>query len=73
MHNQNLNFLFLMDPYETLNLETETSLLCMDELMARGHRVYWLEERDLFLSGDIVKGQVRRVVATDPFNLFWHC
>jgi len=26
------NFLFIMDPYETLNLETETSLLLMQDL-----------------------------------------
>lgn len=47
--NQNLSFLFLMDRYESLNLETETSLLCIDELTARGHRVYWLAESALSL------------------------
>jgi len=69
MNNNKLQFLFLMDPYETLNLDTETSLLCMDELMARGHQVYWLEQSDLHLANGIVMGQVSRVIATDPFSL----
>ena len=34
-------FLFIMDPYETLNLETETSLLLMQELIDRGQAVFW--------------------------------
>ena len=43
---------FLMDPYQTLNLETDTSLLCIDELQRRGHRVFWLETANL----DLVNG-----------------
>ncbi len=66
MNNQSLRFLFLMDPYASLNLETETSLLCMNELMARGHRVYWLEETGLYLTNGIVKGQVNEVITTTP-------
>tara|TARA_B100001971_G_C18189546_1_gene537764 strand:+ start:249 stop:1265 length:1017 start_codon:yes stop_codon:yes gene_type:complete len=69
MNNQSLRFLFLMDPYASLNLETETSLLCMNELMARGHRVYWLEETGLYLTNGIVKGQVNEVITTAPFRL----
>ncbi len=69
MNDRDLRFLFLMDRYETLNLDTETSLLCMDELMARGHGVYWLEQSDLFLSNSTVKGMVSRLIATDPFKL----
>ena len=36
-----------MDPYETLNLETETSLLMMGELMKLGHQVDWVEMEGL--------------------------
>ena len=39
-----VNFLFIMDPYETLNLETETSLLLMQELLERDQGVYWLQQ-----------------------------
>ncbi len=69
MNDHSLRLLFLMDGYESLNLATETSLLCMDELMARGHHVYWLEETDLLLTNGVLKGQVRRVIATQPFRL----
>lgn len=60
---------FLMDPYETLNLDTETSLLCMDELLARGHRVFWLQQEDLSLEGNVVTGRVSRLRSTAPFML----
>lgn len=63
------NLCFLMDPYETLNLDTETSLLCMDELIARGHRVFWLQQEDLSLEGNVVAGRVSRVCSTAPFKL----
>jgi len=36
-------FLFVMDPFESLNLETETSLILMQELIERGQRVFWLQ------------------------------
>lgn len=62
-------FLFLMDPYDTLNLETETSLLLMDELKERGHHVCWIEPHDLHLAQDQVVGTVRPVVSTSPFQL----
>lgn len=58
---------FLMDPYETLNLVTETSLLLMDELMARGHAVYWVEQDQLSLLNDRLSGSLTRVESTDPF------
>lgn len=59
---------FLMDAYESLNLDTETSLLCMDELMARGHRVYWLEQSGLVLANRGLEGSLSRVESTVPFR-----
>ena len=44
------HFLFIMDPYETLNLETETSLLLMQELIERNQGVYWLQPGSLSAS-----------------------
>ena len=38
--NTTKKFLFVMDPLETLNLETETSLVLMQELVERGQGVY---------------------------------
>ena len=69
MSNQPLKFLFLMDPFETLNLETETSLLLMDELKGRGHDVYWIEPDCLHLVQNQVVGKVRLVQSTSPFQL----
>lgn len=60
---------FLMDPYETLNLATETSLLCMDELMARGHEACWLEQEDLSLVNGKLMAMAQRVGSTMPFRL----
>jgi len=60
---------FLMDPYESLNLKTETSLLCMEELLIRGHRVYWIEQSRISLVNGIVCGQSGWVKSTAPFML----
>lgn len=62
-------FLFLMDPYDTLNLETETSLLLMDELKQKGHAVFWIEPPALYLLNDQVIGEVKAVDSISPFRL----
>lgn len=38
-----------MDPAESLNLETETSLLLQQEMNNRGNQVFWLEACDIAL------------------------
>ncbi len=63
------SFLFIMDPAETLNLETETSLLLMEELIARGMAVYWAEADDLVLRQNTLMVLARRVHATTPLTL----
>lgn len=63
------DLVFVMDPYDSLNLATETSLLLMDSLLARGHRVFWLDEHQLQLQQDKLFGLVRRVHATAPLEL----
>ena len=60
-------FVFLMDPYSTLNLGTDTSLLLMEELIARGHQVFWLEVDDLYLSHQQARGRLQRVESVSPF------
>ena len=59
-------FLFIMDPAETLNLETETSLLLMQELIRRGHGAYWLQQEDLALVHDQPMGMVSQVSSAEP-------
>jgi len=61
-------FLFVMDPYETLNLETETSLLLMQELIERGQGVYWLQQEDLSLVHDQPVGLVFPVTGVEPLQ-----
>jgi glutathione synthase len=63
-----VSFLFVMDPAETLNLETETSLLLMQELIKRGQKVYWLQAEDLMLMHDQPMGKVFPVTATEPLQ-----
>jgi len=60
--------LFIMDPYEKLNLETETSLLLMQELLERGKHVYWLQQENLALVHDQPMGLVFPVTGTDPLQ-----
>ena len=57
-----------MDPLETLNLETETSLVLMQNLIERGQGVYWLQQEDLALVHDQPMGLVFPVTGTDPLQ-----
>ncbi|MFC4346296.1 hypothetical protein ACFO5Q_00365 [Kordiimonas lipolytica] len=61
-------FLFIMDPAETLNLETETSLLLMAELITRGVPVYWAEAGDLILRQNTLQVRARRVRGAMPLE-----
>ena len=61
-------FLFIMDPYDTLNLETETSLLLMQELLERGQLVYWLQQEGIALEHDQPMGQVYPVTRIEPLQ-----
>lgn len=59
-------FLFIMDPFDTLNLATETSLLFMEELLARGHEVLWCEIDGLILRQDKLFAEVKSVTSIAP-------
>ena len=67
--NTSSRFLFVMDPLETLNFETETSLLLMQELIERGQGAYWLQQEDIALVHDQPMGLVSPVTGTDPLEL----
>lgn len=63
-----MKLLFIMDPYESLNQETETSLLLMDELLERGHQVFWLEPDKLSLQQNEPVGLIAQVISVSPFS-----
>jgi len=60
---------FVMDAYASLNLETETSLLLMEELIGRGHQVFWLEVHGVSLQGGCLKAKVSQVKSVQNFKL----
>jgi glutathione synthase len=45
-----MHFLFIIDPLDTLNLATETSLLLIEEMTRRGHRTAVATLPDLYLT-----------------------
>jgi len=57
-----------MDPYESLNLATETSLVLMQDLIERGHGVYWVQQEDVALVQDQPMGLVSSVTGVDPLQ-----
>ncbi len=62
-------FLFVMDPYATLNMATETSLLLMRSLLQRGHQVWWTEMADMILESGHLYAQAKPVQSVEPFVL----
>ena len=57
-----------MDPPETLNPATETSLLLMQELIERRQRVFWLQQEDIALYHDQPMGRVYEVTVAEPLR-----
>jgi glutathione synthase len=66
--NKRAKILFIMDPFESLNLETETSLVLMQELIERGQDVYWAQQEEIALVHDRPTGLVTPVMRTDPLE-----
>lgn len=64
--NRAARFLFVMDAYEDLDRSTETSLLLMQELIERGHCVFWMQQEGLALEHDRPVGRVSRVIDVEP-------
>ncbi len=62
-------WLFVMDRYDTLNLETETSLLLMDALIAKGQTVLWTEMHGIYLDHASLRAGVREVRSVGPLTL----
>lgn len=56
-----VRWLFVIDPLDTLNLETETSLLMMEEAARRGHESSIATINDLFLLGDEARAETRTI------------
>jgi glutathione synthase len=60
-----MELLFVMDPLEVLILETETSLLLMDEAGRRGHRCAAAHLEDLYLVDRTARAWIRPITVGD--------
>ncbi|MDO8494067.1 MAG: glutathione synthase [Deltaproteobacteria bacterium] len=68
---QKKSFGFITDPLENFNREAETSLFIMRELFRRGHAIYSLEPKDLFLKQNDLWAATKRISLTDdPQNFY---
>ena len=54
-----MKFLFILDPFEKLHLEADTSLLLMNEALRRGCEVCSCTEFDIFRNNRGVYGLIR--------------
>jgi glutathione synthase len=55
-----MRFVFVMDPAEAINFESDTTFALMLEAQVQGHRVDHCLARDLFLAAGALHAQVRR-------------
>ena len=53
-----LKMLLVMDPIQAINTEKDTTFVLMLESQSRGHLVYYLEAKDLFVKGGKAWGKV---------------
>lgn len=68
-----MNFAFLIDPPENLQIKKDTSFALMLEAQAQGHGVYVLERGDASIIEGVLSVRVRKAVVEDnplrPFSL----
>jgi len=56
-----MRFAFIMDPIQNVLIDKDTTFVFMLESQARGHEVWYLEMRDLFVHRSRAMGRVRRI------------
>lgn len=56
-----LKMAFVMDPVGTINIEKDTTFVLMLEAQARGHEVWYLELKDLFVKESKALGKAREL------------
>jgi len=56
-----LKMAFVMDPVETINIEKDTTFVIMLEAQARGHEVWYLELKDMFVKDNKAFGNARQL------------
>ena len=66
---ENKYYVFLMDPFESLNFETETSLLLIEQLQLHGRKSIWVEPKDLVLQHNQLEVYGLEVLSVHPFSL----
>ncbi len=59
MPGPHLNFAFVMDPVESIDIDADTTFVLMLEAQARGHRVWFVDPADLTVSDGRVEARVR--------------
>lgn len=65
-----MKFLFIMDPRESINRETDSTLLMMRESAERGHQVYYALVEDLFIEKATPFSTIREVEFSDCEEIF---
>lgn len=64
-----MRFVFVMDPPQAVNFESDTTFALMLEAQAQGHRVDHCETKDLFLASGVLHAQVSRAhLQRDPIQ-----
>lgn len=61
-----MNMAFIMDPPESLNPATDTTLVLMLEAQRRGHGVYYIKPETLAARGDVPLCSARRIRVSEP-------
>lgn len=68
---KNLAILFIIDPFEMLNLRTDASIFMMAEAHRRGHTVFISHLSDLVVEEGIPKATVRKIKSIDTAPKQW--
>lgn len=66
-----MNILFIIDPLETLHLETDTTFIVMAEAYRRGHGVWTATLKDLFIKHNIPCGKMTKITIRADKKKTW--
>lgn len=66
-----MKFAFVMNRFESVDPDSDTGILFIEESLRRGHEVFWLSHDELMLKGDIPFGLVRQVFIDRDKKEWW--
>jgi len=66
-----MKFAFIMNSFDSVNPDSDTTVLFIEESLRRNHETYWLSHNELELKLDVPYGFVRKIDINRDEKVWW--